>query len=447
MPQTLDHGEPPGAALDHIARVEKDAAAAEFKPVAALREICTALVIGDDGGPETFIGYALARGGLDVEVRVGDEGAAERVNADLARLIKGDVSRGALTVAQGRHCRARITLKTGDKDLPPAHLAIEAAGGDAASVIAGLVQLEAALPASSLLASNSVFLPFDALGAALHTPCRVIGMHLFNPAHLMRVAEIVGGEETSAEALASAAALMRRLGKLPVLCGACDGVIGVRLLRRYREAADTVLMDGATPWDVDEAMTGFGFSLGPYEAQDLAGLDIAYADRKRRGPLRDPARRYIPISDRMVEEGRLGWKTAVGWYRYPGGEGKVIDPLVEDLIREEAHFARVIRRTYSHADIRDRLLCALINEAAAILEEGIAGKPADIDLVTVHGIGFPRARDGLMFYADEIGAAAVLEMIEEFAREDPVAWKAAPLLRRLAQNGGRFAEIASGAAA
>lgn len=447
MSQTLDQDDPAEAALAHIAQIEKAAATGEFNAAPMPRDIGTALVLGNDGGQETFIGYAFARSGLEVEVRVDDPGSAERVNADLARLIRGEVGRAALTVAEAGDCRARLSVKWGTSDLPPADLAIEAGGGDEASVIAGLAQLEAVLPASSLLASSSAFLPFDALGTVLQDPARVVGMHLFNPAHLMRVAEIAGGPDTSAGALARAVALMRRLGKLPVLCGACDGMIGTRVLRRFREAADTVLMDGATPWDVDEAMTGFGFALGPYEAQDLAGLDIAYADRKRRASRRDPARRYIPISDRMVEEGRLGWKTAVGWYRYPGGEGKVIDPLVEDLIREEAHFAKVVRRSYSHADIRDRLLCALIDEAAGILEEGIAGRPADIDLVTVHGIGFPRARGGLMFYADEIGAAAVLEMIDEFSREDPVAWKAAPLLRRLAQNGGRFADIASGAAA
>jgi 3-hydroxyacyl-CoA dehydrogenase len=218
----------------------------------------------------------------------------------------------------------------------------------------------------------------------------------------------------------------------------CDGFIGNRILARYREAADTVLMDGSTPWDVDEAMVEFGYPMGPYEAQDLSGLDIAYANRKRQAMTRDPNRRYIPISDRMVEEGRLGRKASVGWYRYPGGGGKVVDPLIEDLVREEAYFAKVTRRDYSHDEIRIRLVCAMINEAADILDEGIARTAADIDLVTIYGYGFPRWRGGLMYYADCIGAAALLKQIEAFAREDPVVWKVSPLLERLAECGGRF---------
>lgn len=216
---------------------------------------------------------------------------------------------------------------------------------------------------------------------------------------------------------------------------------GDRILARYREAADTVLMDGSTPWDIDEAMVEFGFAMGPYEAQDLSGLDVDYANRKRQAATRDPDRRYIPISDRMVEEGRLGRKVGVGWYRYPGGGGAVVDPLLEDLVREEAYFAKVARCEYSHEEIQTRLVLAMINEAAGLIEEGVADSAGEIDLVSVRDLGFPRSRGGLLSYADQIGPKAVLRQIEEFAREDPVAWKTSPWLERLAASGQLFHDL------
>ncbi|WP_193175100.1 3-hydroxyacyl-CoA dehydrogenase family protein [Oricola nitratireducens] len=222
----------------------------------------------------------------------------------------------------------------------------------------------------------------------------------------------------------------------PVLPGAGD-----RILARYREAADTVLMDGSTPWDIDEAMVEFGFAMGPYEAQDLSGLDVDYANRKRQAATRDPDRRYIPISDRMVEEGRLGRKAGVGWYRYPGGGGAVIDPLLEDLVREEAYFAKVTRCEYSPEEIRTRLVFAMINEAADLLEEGIVESAWDIDMVSIRDLGFPSSRGGLLSYADAVGPENVLRQIEEFAREDSVVWKASPLLERLAASGQLFHDL------
>ncbi|MDH3263410.1 MAG: 3-hydroxyacyl-CoA dehydrogenase family protein, partial [Paracoccaceae bacterium] len=235
-------------------------------------------------------------------------------------------------------------------------------------------------------------------------------------------------------------ALARRLGKIPVLAGVCDGFIGNRILARYREAADTVMMDGSNPWEIDEAMVEFGYAMGPYEAQDLSGLDIAHANRRRQDATRDPNRRYIPIGDRMVNEGRLGKKTGVGWYRYPGGGGKVVDPLVEDLAREEAHFAKVTRREFTDDEIRERLLLAMINEAADILHEGIAASARDIDLVTVHGYGFPRWRGGLMHHADTLGPKQVLAGLNELAKEDPLVWRASPLIEDCAAKGTSFAD-------
>ena len=216
--------------------------------------------------------------------------------------------------------------------------------------------------------------------------------------------------------------------------------IGQRILERYHGAADVLLMDGTTPWELDEAMVEFGFAMGPYEAQDISGLDIAYAHRKRLAPTRDPLRRYILISDRMVEEGRLGRKTGVGWYRYPGGQGPVIDPLIEDLIREEAYFAKVERGEYDASEIRRRLLLAMINEAAAILEESAALAASNIDLVLVSEYGFPRQHGGLMHYADQLGAAEILKQLNELCDEDPLMWRPCDIIIQCANDGISFGE-------
>ena len=240
--------------------------------------------------------------------------------------------------------------------------------------------------------------------------------------------------------MSTAYAIAKKLRKVPVLAGVCDGFIGNRILARYREAADTILMDGSTPWDVDEAMVNFGYAMGPYEAQDLSGLDIAYANRRRQDATRDPNRRYIPISDRMVDEGRLGKKVGVGWYRYPGGKGRVDDPLIEDLIREEAHFAKVTRTEISEAEIQEQLLLAMINEAADILGEGIAHSAAEIDLVSVLGYGFPRWRGGLMHYADELGVSNIVNQISKLTEADPVAWKLSDVLKHCERKGTKLSE-------
>ncbi|MFK5977425.1 MAG: 3-hydroxyacyl-CoA dehydrogenase family protein [Rhizobiaceae bacterium] len=219
-----------------------------------------------------------------------------------------------------------------------------------------------------------------------------------------------------------------------------EEIISNRLLARYHEAADVLLMDGTNPWELDEAMVEFGFAKGPYETQDIIGLDIAYANRKRLKSTRDPKRRYIPIADRMVEEGRLGMKSGVGWYRYPGGQGPVIDPLIEDLIREEAYFAKIERGDYDACEIRRRLLLAMINEAAAILEEGIALSGSDIDLVTVSNFGFPRHRGGLMYYADQLGVPEILKQLNELCDEDALMWKPSNIIVRCANDEIKFSE-------
>ena len=398
------------------------------------------IVVVGGGTMGAGIAYALLGADYRVTVLEADSDGVARAEANIDKLITGGLKRGAINETRAAALRAALTLSDTFADAAGAQLAIEAAFESMDVKIEVLGALQKVMPASAILATNTSYLDIDAMAASLDDPARLVGLHFFTPAHIMKLLEIVRGTATSDQALAQGFALARTLRKTPVLAGVCDGFIGNRILARYREAADTVFMDGSTPWEVDEAMVAFGYAMGPYEAQDLSGLDIAHANRRRQDATRDPKRRYIPIADRMVELGRLGRKTGAGWYRYPGGGGRVDDPIVADLALEEAHLAGITRCDYSPDEIRRRLLLAMINEAAAIMEEGIAQSAADIDLVTVFGYGFPRWRGGLMHFADSLGATDILDGLKELACEDPLVWAPSAVIRFCAESGMTFAE-------
>ena len=382
------------------------------------------------------IAYALLNAGLTVTLLETDADGVERAESNVARIVEASLKRGLIDSAGAEARRARLTLTDDFAAAGAATLAIEAAFESMDVKRDVFSKLDAALPPDAILATNTSYLDVDAIAGVVSDPARVLGLHFFAPAHIMKLLEIVRGKATSDRALQTGFALAKRLRKVPVLSGVCDGFIGNRILARYREASDAVMMDGSTPWEIDEAMVAFGYAMGPYETQDLSGLDIAHANRRRLDATRDPNRRYVPIADRMVELGKLGKKTGAGWYRYPGGGGKVEDPIVADLALEEAHFAGITRRDFSDDEIRERCLLAMINEAADILDEGIAAHPTDIDLVTVFGYGFPRWRGGLMHYAASLGPAAIVAGLEALAKEDPVVWQVSPYLRRAVERGG-----------
>jgi 3-hydroxyacyl-CoA dehydrogenase len=381
------------------------------------------------------IAYALLNAGLAVILLETDGEGVERARANVERIIAASLERGLIDEAAAETRRKKFRADVDYARASGATLAIEAAFEDMDVKRSVFRELERCLSDDAIVATNTSYLDVDEIAASVREPSRVVGLHFFAPAHIMKLLEIVRGARSSERALATGFALAKRLGKVPVLAGVCDGFIGNRIVARYREAADTVLMDASTPWEIDEAMVAFGYAMGPYESQDLSGLDIAHANRRRQDATRDPARRYIPIADRMVELGKLGRKAGAGWYRYPGGGGKVDDPIVADLALEEARFAGITRRDMTGEDIRERLLLAMINEAADILDEGIAASARDIDLVTVFGYGFPRWRGGLMYYADTLGARRIVARLEALAKEDPIAWRVSPLLRRCAEAG------------
>ncbi len=386
------------------------------------------------------ITYALLNAGLRVTVLESDDTGVERARTNIESIITASLARTLIDEHGAAERRKRFEATTDYACVSDATLAIEAAFESLAVKREIFSALEKVLPAEAIISSNTSYLDLNEIASVVADPSRVLGLHFFAPAHIMKLLEIVRGEQTSDIALATGFALAKRLRKVPVVVGVCDGFVGNRILARYREAADTVLMDGSTPWEIDEAMVEFGYAMGPYSAQDLSGLDIAHANRRRQDATRDPNRRYIPIADRMVELGKLGRKTGAGWYRYPGGGGRVEDPIVADLAIEEAHFANIERVDYTADEIRERLLLAMINEAADLLSEGIAQSASDIDLVTVFGYGFPRWRGGLMHYADTLGASSIVAQLERLANEDPVAWKISPLLRHCATTGTCIAD-------
>ncbi|BCH20335.1 3-hydroxyacyl-CoA dehydrogenase [Mesorhizobium sp. L-8-3] len=426
-------------ALHHVLVAERGAGMPDRLRHLAAHDLPGIAVVGG-GTMGAGIAFALLSAGCSVTVLEADDEGASRAEANLAKLVEVGLGRGFLTSGSVEALRSRLTVTTDYSRASGCGLAIEAAFESMDVKRQVLLALEAALPRDAVLATNTSYLDIDTMAEVLDDPARLVGLHFFAPAHIMKLLEIVQGRKSSDAAVALGFALAGRLRKVPVLAGVCDGFIGNRILARYREAADTLLMDGSTPWDIDEAMVDFGYRMGPYEAQDLSGLDIAHANRRRQDATRDRNRRYIPIADRMVAEGRLGRKAAVGWYRYPGGGGKVIDPLVEDLVREEAYFAKVTRRTFTADDIRHRLLLAMINEAAEILFEGIAASASDIDLVTIHGYGFPRWRGGLMHYAETLGAEEILAALHELAKEDPVVWRPSRMIVDCVGRGVTFAE-------
>ena len=425
-------------ALRHLFFAQRAAKAPAHLKGAAL-EVQHAVVVGG-GTMGAGIAYALVSSGVQVTILEADADGLKRAEDNIGKIIAASLSRGMIDAARAADLRSRLTLSTEYSQAATAQLAIEAAFEDMAVKQEILGKLDAVLSADAVLATNTSYLDLNEMAAPLMDPTRVIGLHFFAPAHIMKLLEIVQGAQSSDRAMATGYALAKRLGKVPVRAGVCDGFIGNRILARYREAADTVFMDGSTPWEVDDAMVEFGYAMGPYEAQDLSGLDIAYANRQRQAATRDPNRRYIPIADRMIELGKLGRKTSAGWYRYPGGGGKVEDPIVADLAIEEAHFSGITRTDYSSQEIRQRLVLAMINEAADILDAGIAQSAGDIDLVTVFGYGFPRWRGGLMHYADSLGVEKIVAQLEILAQEDPVAWKVSPFLRRCADAGQSLAE-------
>ena len=413
---------PQAAALRHVFFAERGARVPAPLAEIVAAPVSRAAVVGG-GTMGAGITYALLSAGINTITIERDDAGASAAAANVGRLIDDGVKRGILDTRAAEDINNRHLISTDFASAKDAQIAIEAAYEDMQVKTTIFEKLDKVMPADAILATNTSYLDINQIAKASKCPERLIGLHFFVPAHVMKLLEIVKGEASSDTALAAGFELAKQLKKIPVLAGVCDGFIGNRILTRYREAADTLLLDGAEVHEIDNAMTNFGYAMGLYTTQDLSGLEHAYANRRRQDASRDPARRYISIADKMVEAGRLGRKTSKGWYCYDNAGKAQPDPEVSALIAADSLAAGINRYQFTVEEIQHRLLLAMINEAADILDEGIAQSEKDIDLVSTHGYGFPRWRGGLMYYAEQLGYKTILSDLKKLCEEDKVVWR------------------------
>ncbi len=398
--------------------------------------------IGVIGGGTMGSGITTAAllAGFPVILAERDEASLARGRATIEKNLAGAVKRGKLTAAKEAEILASALRITTDlADLADTDLVIEAVFEDMGVKKEIFATLDSVMKPGAVLATNTSYLDIDEIAAATTRPGDVIGLHFFSPAHVMRLLEVVVARETTADVVATGFALAKRLGKIAVRAGVCDGFIGNRIMSHYRKVGDYLVMDGASPEAIDRALEGFGLAMGPFKVGDLAGLDIAWASRKRLAATRPAEERYIPIADRICEAGWFGRKSGQGYYVYGEGDPKP-NPAVAKIIAEEQAKAGIAPRNFSAEEIVDRYMTAMISEGARVLEEGIALRPIDIDAVFLFGYGFPRTRGGPMHYADTIGADALVARIAHYAKEDPYFWKVPALLAAMAKDGSTFAD-------
>ena len=400
--------------------------------------------IGVVGGGTMGAGIAVAvlDAGLPVTMIERDDESLARGRAHIEKVYDGLIAKGRMSAEKKADVMTRWQGSTSYDALVDADLVIEAVFEDLSVKKAVFAELDRVCKAGAVLATNTSYLDIDAIAASISRPADVIGLHFFSPANIMKLLEVVVPKQVSADVVATAFELAKKLRKTPVRAGVCDGFIGNRVLAVYRSAADAMMEDGASPYQIDAAVRAFGFPMGPFQVVDLAGGDIGWAARKRRAATRNPNARYVQIADRLCERGWFGQKTGRGFYLYPeGSRSGAPDPEVEAIIDAERERAGITPRTFTDEEIMRRYMAAMINEGANVLHEGIALRPLDVDVTFLYGYGFPRYRGGPMKYADTVGLATVLADIREFAKEDPLFWRASPLLVDLVERGADFASL------
>lgn len=408
------------------------------------REIKTAAVIGA-GTMGGGIAMNFANAGIPVTVI---EVAQEALDKGL-KIIEANY---AATVKKGRLTQDKMAERMGlisgalDYDaLKDADVIVEAAFENMALKKEIFAKLDAAAKKGAILATNTSTLDVDEIARATKRPADVLGMHFFSPANVMRLLEIVRGKETAKDALATVMDLSKTIGKVGVVVGVCDGFVGNRMLHAYYRQASFLIEEGALPQQIDKVMYDWGWAMGPFAVMDLAGNDVGWRIRKERGQTAEGNLPYpSTIADRLCEQDppRFGQKTGAGWYRYEkGNRSPIPDPEVEKLIIEVSREKGIERREISDEEIIKRCIYALVNEGANILEEGIAQRASDIDVIYNYGYGFPRFRGGPMFYADQVGLENVLADIKKFDKEIGAYWEPAPLLEKLVKDGKSFRDL------
>lgn len=432
---------PQRAGLVHAFFAEREVVKAPETAIAQPRAIDSIGVIGG-GTMGAGITVAALDAGLPVTMIERDDAALARGRGFVEKVYDGLVAKGRMTADAKAATMARYTGSTSYDALDSVDLVIEAVFEDMAVKQAVFKELDRVCKPGAVLATNTSYLDIDQIAASISRPQDVVGLHFFSPANIMKLLEIVVPAKVAPDVVATAFALAKLLRKTPVRAGVCDGFIGNRILAVYRTAADHMMEDGASPYQIDAAVRAFGYPMGPYQMSDLAGGDIGWATRKRRAPTRDPRARYVQIADRLCEQGWFGQKTGRGYYLYAdGARTGTPDPEVAAIVDAERTRAGVTPRTFTDEEIMQRYMAAMINEGANVVHEGIALRPLDVDVTFVHGYGFPRYRGGPMQYADTVGLDKVLADIRTFAEEDPLFWKPSPLLVDLVARGENFASL------
>ncbi len=431
---------PESRALRHIFAAERAAAKLPDVPEdTPLRTIASVGVIGAGtmGGGITM---NFVNAGIPVTLLESKQEALDKGLATIRKNYDNSLKKGKLTQAQLDQRMALITPTLAYEGFRNADLVIEAVFENMDVKQQVFQTLDEVCNPGAILASNTSALNLDTIAAFTKRPQDVIGLHFFSPANVMRLLEVVRGAKTAPDVLATCMKMARSIKKIAVVSGVCEGFIGNRMLARYGGAANGLLSQGALPQQVDGALQKFGLAMGPFRMGDLAGLDIGWAGRKRRAAANPGA--YTPVvADRLCEAGRFGQKTGAGWYRYEAGKRDPLpDPLVEGLIAQYRQDHGVAARKISDEEVVERCIYALVNEGARILEEGIAARASDIDIVYLNGYGFPQHRGGPMLYADAVGLPNVLRTLQRFAAEPDAdaSWQPAPLLVKLAAEGRNF---------
>ncbi len=432
---------PESHAMRHAFFAERAAAHVRGVPEdTAVREVRRVGVVGA-GTMGGGIAMNFLNAGMDVVLVEARQDALERGLATMRANYEHSARRGRLSAQQVEQRMALLHPSLEYGALADCDLVIEAVFEDLEVKREVFGRLDAVVRAGAILASNTSTLDLDAIAGFTRRPGDVVGMHFFSPANVMKLLEVVRGRATAPDVLATVMRLARRIGKTAVVSGVCDGFIGNRMLEHYGRMAHFLVEEGASPQQVDRALESWGMAMGPFRMSDLAGNDIGWAIRKRRY-VDKPQMRYSRLADRLCELGRFGQKTGAGWYRYqPGSREALPDPEVDALIRQYRRDIGVQARAVSDREIVERCIYALVGEAARILQEGIAQRASDIDMVYLAGYGFPVWRGGPLLWADMQGSFMVARRMREFAAQpggDAGFWEPAPWLAQRAERGAGF---------
>ncbi len=424
-------------ALRHIFFAERTAAKVPELEGVKPKPVARAAVVGA-GTMGGGIAMNFANAGIDVKVLETSEENLTRGLDTVRKNYGRTVDKGRLSQEEMDARMGRIEGVLEYDALNDVDLVIEAVFEDMNLKKEVFKKLDLVTPSGAVLATNTSTLDVNEIARVVSRPGAVLGTHFFSPANVMKLLEVVRADETSDEALATALALAKAMRKTPVVVGVCDGFVGNRMVHVYVREAFFLVEEGALPQQVDGVMQNFGLAMGPFAMGDLAGLDVGYRIRQAQAATRPPGRRYSSLADKVVEAGRLGQKTGAGFYRYEGSRTPLPDPEIDALVLAHSEEAGFERREISDEEILKRLLYALVNEGAKILEEGIAQRAGDIDVIYVYGYGFPAYRGGPMFYADTVGLEEVYADVKKFQKEVGEHWTPAPLLEKLAKEGGTF---------